>query len=41
MVMEKKSPILVMTVMVKEKNKHLRKYQLLFLKVLMMEQELD
>ena len=41
MVMVKKLQIHVMTVMVKEKNKHLKKYQLQFLKVLMMEQELD
>jgi hypothetical protein len=41
MAMEKKSQILVMTVMVKEKNKHLRKYQLQFQKGLMMELELD
>jgi RecJ-like exonuclease len=41
MEMVKKSQILVMIVMAKEKNKHLRKYQLQFLKVLMMEQELD
>ena len=41
MVMVKKLQIHVMTVMGKEKNKHLKKYQLQFLKVLMMEQELD
>jgi len=41
MAMERKSPILVMTVMVKEKNKPQKKYQLLFQKALMMEQELD
>ena len=41
MVMVKKLQIHVMTVMDKEKNKHLKKYQLQFLKVLMMEQELD
>jgi len=41
MVMVKKLPIPVTIVMVKEKNKPLRKYQLPFPKVLMMEQELD
>ena len=41
MVMVKKLQIHVMTVMAKEKNRHLRKYQSQFLKVLMMEQELD
>jgi hypothetical protein len=41
MAMEKKSQIHVMTVMVKVKNKLLKKYQLQFQKVLMMEQELD
>ena len=41
MAMEKKSQIHVMTVMVKVKNKLPKKYQLQFLKVLMMEQELD
>ena len=41
MVMVKKSLIRVMTVMAKEKNKLLRKYQLQFQKVLMMELELD
>ena len=41
MVMEKKLQIRVVTVMGKERNKPLRKYQLQFLKVLMMEQELD
>ena len=41
MVMVKKSLIRVMTVMAKEKNKLLRKYQSRFQKVLMMELELD
>jgi hypothetical protein len=41
MEMEKKLQIHVMIVMVKVKNKPLKKYQLQFLKVLMMEQELD
>jgi hypothetical protein len=40
MVMEKKSQTLVMTVMARKKQA-LKKYQLQFLKVLMMEQELD
>ena len=41
MAMGKKLQILVVTVMDKEKNKHQKKYQLQFPKVLMMEQELD
>jgi hypothetical protein len=41
MVTVKKLQIRVMIVMDREKSKHLRKYQLQFLKVLMMEQELD
>jgi hypothetical protein len=41
MVMVKKLQIRVMTVMGRERSKPLRKYQLQFLKVLMMEQELD
>ncbi len=41
MEMVKKLQIHVMIVMDKEKNKPRRKYQLQFLKVLMMEQELD
>jgi len=40
MVMERKLQIRVVTVMDKEKNKHQKKYQLQFQKVLMMEQEL-
>ena len=40
MVMERKLQIRVLTVMGKVRNKPLRKYQLQFLKVLMMEQEL-
>ena len=41
MAMVKRSQIHVMIVMAKVKNKHLKKYQLQFQKVLMMEQELD
>ena len=41
MVMVRKLQIRVVTVMVRVKNKHLKKYQSQFLKVLMMEQELD
>jgi hypothetical protein len=41
MVMVKKLQIHAMTVTDREKNKPQRKYQLQFLKVLMMEQELD
>ena len=41
MVVVRKLQILVMIVMDKERNKHLKKYQLQFLKALMMEQGLD